>query len=424
MELERIVQRERLWPGFEPIEIPLAVFDGESTYLFRHPAPPPEFSEHPDGGYVRAGRHAAVTANSSAEIAGVMSATVMLDRASTSTVTELAAVAIHEAFHVFQRDRHPTWQANEVDAFVYPLGDETLLTLRRLETEALRRAVQAEGDDDARCWASRAVALRGERYEILSESLQTYERTSELNEGLAEYVELMAASKRVSSFPQDGFDATQFRLRAYTTGSTWALLLDRFEPEWKTRLEEDDSRPLDELMAEGGPRNGRRLDFGGDACSVSDEDRTAIEARAATDARGVIDAMATRRESFDARDGWRIVVEAPDALPLWPERFDPLNVVPVRGGLLHTRFLRVGNDVVKIEALDEAGADIELLTEGIGPHPLFNGVRRVVIVVPTEPAVEGDGASRVLTSGGVRVEANGATFDVSDLEIVVRLRAD
>ena len=31
-----------LWPGFEPSEYPLAIYDGERTLLMRHPSPPEE----------------------------------------------------------------------------------------------------------------------------------------------------------------------------------------------------------------------------------------------------------------------------------------------------------------------------------------------------------------------------------------------
>lgn len=53
-EVERISGEITLWPGFDPRSFPLAVFDGERTYLFRHPAPPPEFiADEAAGGDIR-----------------------------------------------------------------------------------------------------------------------------------------------------------------------------------------------------------------------------------------------------------------------------------------------------------------------------------------------------------------------------------
>ena len=135
---------DALWPGFDLLAVPLAVYDGERTVLFRHPAPPEGFGpdrEDPTAS-VYEGRHGAVAANSSAQIGGVSTATVLLDVPGRSAA-DLAALAVHEAFHVLQRERHPAWAGNEADLFVYPVDDPVLLARRRLETEALRRALVA-----------------------------------------------------------------------------------------------------------------------------------------------------------------------------------------------------------------------------------------------------------------------------------------
>ncbi|MEZ0472304.1 hypothetical protein [Luteimonas salinilitoris] len=54
-DLEREVARlaaehagEGLWPGFDPLAVPLAVYDGKRTFLFRHPSPPEGFVPVPD----------------------------------------------------------------------------------------------------------------------------------------------------------------------------------------------------------------------------------------------------------------------------------------------------------------------------------------------------------------------------------------
>ncbi|MCG8606567.1 hypothetical protein MJD09_16490, partial [bacterium] len=77
-ELERLASNRLLWPNYDPLSIPLAIFDGSNTYLFRHPNPPEGFQKA-DRASVFSGRHPAVTANTSAEIGGVLSATLLLD---------------------------------------------------------------------------------------------------------------------------------------------------------------------------------------------------------------------------------------------------------------------------------------------------------------------------------------------------------
>jgi len=133
-----------LWPGFRPDSIPVAIYQDGRTLLFRHPAPPEGFTPvpGPPGVMVFAGRHPSVTANSRVELAGVRTATLMPAPAGQS-VTERAGVLLHEAFHVFQRTRHPRWTANEVELFTYPVDEPRGAGLRRLETEALRRALAA-----------------------------------------------------------------------------------------------------------------------------------------------------------------------------------------------------------------------------------------------------------------------------------------
>ena len=43
-EMERLAASRSFWPGYDPLAIPLAVYDGERTFLFRHPSPPEGFT--------------------------------------------------------------------------------------------------------------------------------------------------------------------------------------------------------------------------------------------------------------------------------------------------------------------------------------------------------------------------------------------
>src|SRR5690606_34717155 len=138
---------------------------------------------------------------------------------------------------------------------------------------------------------------------------------------------------------------------------------------------------------------------------------------------------AERRREFDARDGWRVVVEPAAGRPLWPQGFDPVNLEHVDGGLLHTRFLRIGNDSGELEAIDGEGADIEVLTESAGPHPLFAGIARATIAGLVERPEVGGGDRRSDDGGRIVLRAPGftASFRDADVEergrvLVVRLR--
>lgn len=410
-----------LWPGWEPLRTPLAIYTGSATFLFRHPSPPDGFI--PVVGTVPAarrwsGRHPAATSNSSTELGGAATATLLADgpRAAQGP-TALAAVALHEAFHVFQRARHPGWSGNEGDLLLYPFGDATLLALRRRESEELRRALTAVEAAVAACHAGLAFAARWERFAAMDSAFSRYERASELNEGLATYVQLRALDRSTVEIPGAEWPATAVRDRFYAVGPALAFLLDRFRPGWREELERDDRRSLDGMLGEALTGSGER-GAGSGTCTMSRAEDEAIRSAAARDAGAVVAARTERRRAFDAPAGWRVTVEAADGHPLWPQGFDPLNVELVDGGLLHTRFLRLGNDAGTIEGVD-GEADLEAFTEAAGAHPLFNGVRRAVFLLPSPPTLVRKDGKVVVTAPGFRAEFTGRAEE-RDQQVVIR----
>ena len=148
MRLSVWPHRGELWPGFDPLAVPLVFYDGDDTYLFRCSEVPKGFKEMRVGEcdvLVYDGRYPVVTASSVVEIAGMPAASVMFDGSANQAPTVIASLAIHEAFHVYQQACHPTWQGNETVLYLFPVDDANLLSLRRMETEALRRALAANG---------------------------------------------------------------------------------------------------------------------------------------------------------------------------------------------------------------------------------------------------------------------------------------
>src|SRR5262245_21461640 len=77
------VARRADWPGFDPLAIPRAVYDGRTTWLQDHPGLPDGFVVVEGKPRLARfeGRHDAMRANSSAEIGGVTTATLLLDPA-------------------------------------------------------------------------------------------------------------------------------------------------------------------------------------------------------------------------------------------------------------------------------------------------------------------------------------------------------
>lgn len=425
-EMQRIARDTPLWPGFDPIVVPLAVFTGEHTYLFRHPSPPDGFAAA-RGTAMRVhayrGRHPAVTSNSSARIGDVVTATLLADaRRASQSATVLAAVALHEAFHVHQRARHPRWIANEGDLLLYPFDDAAVLGLRRLESEALRRAVAARDSSLAACWSRQAMAARAQRFAVMDSAFVAYERLSELNEGLASYIQMRAGGYAVDTIPESGFGATAVRHRVYAVGPAIGMLLDRLDSTWKEELSRTDTVWLDALfsMALGpAPSPDSR-------CEWTEPERRRIEQVAHADASAVVAERAQRRRAFDALPGWRLIVRAAAGRPLWPQGFDPLNMQQVVGGVLHTRFVKLGNDDAEMRSIDEGAADLSTLTVGAGAHPLFNGVREVTIAGFGEPEIQrGDSGHAIsIRAAGLDATFTGAAMDQRGQTIIVRLGSD
>jgi hypothetical protein len=262
------------------------------------------------------------------------------------------------------------------------------------------------------------MQVRRKRFEAMDSAFARYERGTELNEGLATYVERFALW-RSAEFPSDEFDAEAVRQRVYTVGPALAFLLDRFLVDWKELLEKDDRQYLDQMLVTALESN---ASAGAPVCAFSPRELSDIEARAKKDAAAVVEKRLVRRRQFDSEPGWRVIIETSAKRPLWPEQFDPLNLERVEGGLLHTRWLRLKNDHGDLEALDGADADITVLTEGAGPHPLFNGVKRVVVLVGAKPDVNIWGENRVAVEApGFRISVEDAAMHQDESAVWVRL---
>ena len=417
-EVDRIASRTTLWPGFDPRRVPVEIYDGQTTFLFRHPAPPAEFISlsSRQGVWAFPGRHETVTANAPAKLGGVWTATAMLDPASGQSLKERAALVLHEMFHVHQRERHPKWMGNELELFTYPFEDAELLALRRIETEQLRRAERAAGAGEAACRARRALATRRERFARLTSGAVGYERSLELDEGLARYVEGRATGARHSDLTPAEFPAEELRTRGYATGHALALLLERFAPAWPQQLEAGAPLSLDELLAAALPASSAAVE----SCALPESFVTATRARARVEVETLNARRETLRREFAAQAGWKIVVNAEAGAPLWPQGFDPLNIRRLGGAdVLHTRHLKLGNNTGAIESFHRY-----MLTGGAGAHPLFNGVRQLTVAgLAAEPAVREAEGRLMLEAAGVKAEFRGARLERAGQTLTINLQA-
>jgi hypothetical protein len=403
-ELRAAIAQRELWPGYDPLAMPVAIFDGANTHLFHHPAPPEGFAPSADDPQVAVypGRHPLVVANSAVELGDVTTATFMPNVGAGGTARADAAVIAHEAFHVYEYAHHPAWSANEAELFTFPKGDPAWLAARRLEQEAYLAALAAPETQACQAWAAQALAERAAWAGVLTAEQQGYLRELERMEGLAAYLQTVVEHPDAPDpgiLGSSDFRAAETRRQSYYIGTLQALLLDRLAPGWRARLEADDTQYLADMLAAA-------LPAGTSPAALAPGQLAQAQTQAQQASADYAASLAQQRADFDALPGWRVIVIAAAGAPLWPQGFDPMNVASLGGGeLLHQRFLRLGNDSGSLELLGG-----QALTAPAGAHPLFTGVARAEFHGLDELEVDEAGP-------GVRLAGDNFTLDFSGASV-------
>jgi hypothetical protein len=186
-----------------------------------------------------------------------------------------------------------------------------------------------------------------------------------------------------------------------------AGLLDRVRPDWRETLERsaDKATPsLDSLLSGVTGPAGQSF-----TCAPDAAQRARWSAQAAADVRALVAERARARDEYLGRPGGRIVVEADSGL-FFPAGFDPLNVSRLSPTeILHSRFVKLQGALGTIEVLGASA-----LTEGApGQHPLFNGVRRVIITgLASPPSMRDSSGVLGVDAPGVVIRLRGAKADI------------
>lgn len=393
----------QLWPGFDPASMPLAVgvSADASTWLVNHGeaagdgAPEPAAADPPDSATSRRAQlDEPLIANSVAMIAGRLTATIVVEPA--STPAERAALAAHELFHVFQQIHYPHWSANEAALLTYPWDDPVNLARATHEADLLSQARDAPGSQACRELVSRALVLRRERIRLLPAEAGTYEQAIELTEGTARYVEHRAAGLFGIQLPDpDTRSGLDVRRRCYQTGRDWCILLDRLAgSSWPTLLPAGSDQPppvlSDILTLAVRPSD-----------DLTDDNWRAGLVRATA----TIDAETSRRagriETVRASTGGSVVIRSTPGSPLQALGFDPMNLTPIRDGLvLHERYLSLTSGETRITIVGQVS-----LTTAAGDHPLFSKLERAEILIASSALVDGPTwAPESLTGLGIQID--------------------
>ena len=438
---------ERAWPGFRLSDWPLAVFDGTRTLLVRHPAPPSEFKPldgHP-GVLAAPGRHPAVVAGSTVDLAGTRTASIFVTPGSRNVL----ALA-EELFHVSWRQRHQNFRPNEMARYAYPMKDVHNRQRVLAEHEALARALEAPDAAQAVSWAATALQVRREREARLTSADRAFETDMEMMEGTANAVARtiagMTPSDTAQRLRQQGERAAEeLRWRYYDSGASICLLLDRLwaagrpsgapskvgsaQPppssrNWKSRIDAEPETTTAALLAEVVARAAAR------PATFTAEELAGFERRAAAAIADLSARQVRLREDLQCRAGVHVVVEvAPGHDPLRVTRFDPLNLFVLDGGeVVHPRYLMLSGpdgtiDVTNPDYARGSFGGVVCLTRAAGRHPLADGVRTLTLVGLKKPRVESGRDGVTVESEGVRITLKGATLERDGDAILITLGA-
>jgi hypothetical protein len=405
---------KNVWPGFNPTEWPIALFDGEQTVLLRHPSPPSEFAPMPGrpGVLVAPGRFPAVVSNSTREIGGVRTATVIAAAGQNVESTMLAIV--EEVFHVFWLARHPSFRPNEMARYAYPVKDAENLRRILAEDEALARALEADAGPDAARWAATSLGIRRDRTAGLADAVRAFETALEMMEGSANYT----ARRSLGQSPgqtavrlRAGRPAESIRWRFYDTGTALCFLLDRFDAGWKVRSDSEPELTSVELLSTALARRGVEPN------TFTETETAGFQTRASGDVADLAARQQRLRGEVLARPGARVIVEvAEGAEPLEARRFDPINLFVLDAGeVVQANFITLAGSSGTVEMTNPGFARNSFagtvgLTVSAGSHPLGDRIRRVTIVgVQDTPQVASDGGALTVVAQGVRIELRGAS---------------
>lgn len=390
-----------LWPGFDPEQIPVAVYDSVNTWLFFSDQPPEGFSpaENFDGVFVFEGQHPNVRGNSVVRFGDTWTATSVLSNYSRRTgeiysPRDLAGIIVHEQFHVFQRLKHPTWRQNDGVLLFYPEETEEALFLRRIEKEAFKRAVLSSGDEEIAGWAITALGYRKERLNMLPAQFGNYEKDLQHTEGLSDYIERIArgVDPLNASEMTDGIAPAGVRDLGYWEGRWIAMILDRLNPEWKIRLEQNDTLYLEEIL------ESELTDPAFKKLSFTDSEVTQIKAGAEID----IDQWQIKKtreiDAYKSLPGYRIEINSL-AEPFNIRIFEPLEieVLPERT-VFHRVIFSCANQKGSIRifnypcitSFDESYRLVKLILNGI----------------PVTPEVKPEEKKLILKHEGISLELN------------------
>jgi hypothetical protein len=410
------IAEESLWPGFNIKKIPVAVYDSINTWLFFSDYAPDGFKPAKGDSevYIYKGQYPLVRGNSIARFGETWTATSILSNYSRRTnerytPKDMAGIIVHEQFHIFQRTRHQGWRQNDGVLLFYPKETKDALFLRRVEKEALKRAVTANDQKEIVGWAIVAMDYRKERLEKVSEEYAKYENELQLTEGLSDYIERVARGLDPlnASNITNGIAPSGVRDLGYWEGRWIAMICDKLNPGWKMNLESNDTLFLEQIL--GSLLN----DYSYRKKNLSKKELSIIKSAVEEDFKEWQHKTAEEVERFRNLSGYYIEINSLSN-PLNIRIFEPLEIEILSDGAVFHRVI--------FSAANERGS-IRILN-----HPcitFFNESYRLVklIIYGLHEAPEDipNEKKLILKNGNITLELNYSELKVKGTDYFIRI---
>lgn len=322
------------WKGFKTV--PFALYDDKKIYMAYHTSPPADF-EKVGNIYIGPWRQE-FYANTMISFEGKDMGIFNLGHLNpTSPYEKVYSITIHEMFHAYQLkvDFMDKLQS-KYDEFMftkYPFTKENI-ELRVIEREELLNAVFSHEAKLKEKHIGRFIAAREKRKALIGD-LINYELGLESIEGTATYVEYQACidktnlpkkfilskyAKNLAGYPKN---FNNFRASCYSAGMFICLILDQANLHWQKDYLTSGELLYDYLLKKVAvPKQEIEINNLNDAEYLADkEDRNK---------RDIID-------NFSSSKGYKLVIVGDMSIG----GFNPMQVVPYEGHILHQTFLKV-----------------------------------------------------------------------------------
>ena len=253
----------------------------------------------------------------------------------------LYAGIVHELFHSYQLKSGEERWANELLAVAYPYTKNNI-ALRLEERKKLLKAVFEKDYDKRLEYIKGFISCREQRKEEIREYLN-YELALESIEGTASYVEYKAyldktklpvefvLSKFGKSLIDDNDGLLQFRASCYTTGLYMCVLLDSFGAEWQEEYM-NSKLYLYEFLLE----------------KINIKEKIEVKIDDYSNAEKMLKVLESEKRNalndFYETEGRKVTLKENMKLT----GFDPMNVVPIDGLILHKHFIKLSNEKEEI----------------------------------------------------------------------------